>query len=56
LVPLSRGSSVTHTLDEGSNIVLGGELLDDVCMDECYSSATMNGSSNSSSSPWYLNE
>lgn len=57
-----------HTLDEGSNIVFGGELLEDVCMDEvhendlaqCCSSATMNGSSNSSSNsnsnPWFLNE
>jgi hypothetical protein len=68
LVPLSRGSSMIHTLDEGSNIVFGGELLEDVCMDEvhendlaqCCSSATMNGSSNSSSNsnsnPWFLNE
>jgi hypothetical protein len=64
LVPLSHGSSVTHTLDEGSNIVFDGELLEDVCMDEvhendldqCYSSANINSSSNNSSNPWFLSD
>jgi hypothetical protein len=59
LVPLSRGSSTTHALDEGSDVVFEGELMEDVCADEvraqCYSSATTN-SGGSSSSPWFLNE
>jgi hypothetical protein len=60
LVPLSRESSVIHTLDEASNVVFEGDLLDDVCMVEMrendlaqrYSSATVNSSSNT----WLLNE
>lgn len=62
LVSLSRGSDVIHTLDEGSNIVFGGELFEDVHMDEAHesdlvahycSSSTVNSNSNN---PWFLND
>jgi hypothetical protein len=65
LVPLSRGSDVTHTFNEGSNIVFGEELLGDVHMDEvhdgdltahCYSSATTNSNNNNNVNPWFLND
>jgi hypothetical protein len=65
LVPLTRGSDMIHMLDEGGNIVLGGELLEDVHMDEvhdndlathCYSSSMVNSNSNNSHSPWFLND
>jgi len=65
LVPLSRGSKVTHTVDEQSEIVFEGELLEDVNMDDmqksdltahCYSSVTVNSNSNNSSNPWFLND
>ena len=65
LVPLSRGSNVSHTVDEGSEIVFEGELLEDVNMDNMqksdlathsYSSVAVSSSSNNSSNPWFLND
>jgi len=65
LVPLSRGSNVTHTVDERSEIVFEGELLEDVNMDDvqksdlaahCYSSVNVNSNNNNSSNPWFLND